>query len=153
MMNWDDTIQNESQFILLPNGIYDFTVTKFEKGWHEGSAKLDPCPKAELELTIEAPQGRTTVKENLFLDQSVEWKLCAFFKSIGQKKHGVAFKMDWSKVLGAKGRAEIEVNEYQGNDGNMKKNNKVKMFIDEPEAPEPPQDTEIDDVMNEVLPW
>lgn len=151
-MNWDDTIQAENQFILLQEGIYDFTVTKFEREWFDGSSKIEPCPKAVLELTIEAPQGRAVVKEQLLLSSSVEWKLCSFFRAIGQKKHGVAFKMDWSKVLGAKGRAEIEVNEYVGNDGNKYKNNRVKSYIDAPEVPENPS-TDMDDVMNEVLPW
>ena len=149
-MNWDDEISNESQFILLSEGVYDFTVTKFERAWHEGSAKIEPCPKAVLELTIDSPQGRAIVKENLLLANSLEWKLCQFFKSIGQKKHGVAFKMDWSKVLGAKGKAKIIINEYVGNDGNQYKNNKVDYFID---APEKPQDEELDDIMNDALPW
>jgi len=129
-MNWDDVIQNESQFVLLPEGIYDFTVTKFEKEWFDGSTKIEPCPKAALELTITAPQGTTVIKENLLLSAQVEWKLCSFFKSIGQKKTGVAFKMDWTKVLGAKGKADIEVNEYVGNDGQPKKNNRVRAYID-----------------------
>ena len=149
-MNWDDTISNESQFVLLPAGIYDFKVTGFERAWFDGSDKIEPCPKAVLELTIEAPQGTTTIKENLLLSSKVEWKLCSFFRSIGQKKHGVQFKMDWSKVLGAKGRAEIEVNEYDGNDGTKKKNNKVKAYID---APDEPQEPSVDDIMNEALPW
>ncbi len=146
-MNWDDVIQNESQFVLLPEGIYDFTVTKFEREWFDGSAKIEPCPKAALELTITAPQGSAVVKESLLLSAQVEWKLCSFFKSIGQKKSGVAFKMDWTKVLGAKGKAEIEINEYVGNDGSQKKNNRVKSYIDAPEE-EP-----IEEPTEEKMPW
>lgn len=146
-MNWDDVIQNESQFVLLPEGIYDFTVTKFEREWFDGSAKIEPCPKAAIELTITAPQGTAVVKENLLLSAQVEWKLCSFFKSIGQKKSGVAFKMDWTKVLGAKGKAEIEINEYVGNDGSQKKNNRVKSYIDAPEE-EP-----LEEPTEEKMPW
>lgn len=146
-MNWDDVIQNESQFVLLPEGIYEFTVTKFEREWFDGSAKIEPCPKAAIELTITAPQGTAVVKESLLLSAQVEWKLCSFFKSIGQKKSGVAFKMDWTKVLGAKGKAEIEINEYVGNDGSQKKNNRVKSYIDAPEE-EP-----IDEPTEEKMPW
>ena len=146
-MNWDDVIQNESQFVLLPEGIYDFTVTKFEREWFDGSAKIEPCPKAALELTITAPQGTSVVKENLLLSPKVEWKLCSFFKSIGQKKSGVAFKMDWTKVLGAKGKAEIEINEYVGNDGSQMKNNRVKSYLDAPEE-EP-----IEEPTEEKMPW
>lgn len=146
-MNWDDVISNESQFVLLPEGIYEFTVTKFEREWFDGSAKIEACPKAVLELTINAPQGTAVVKESLLLSAQVEWKLCSFFRSIGQKKHGQQFKMDWSKVLNAKGTAEIEINEYVGNDGSQKKNNRVKSYIDAPEGA--PQE----ESQNEPLPW
>ena len=146
-MNWDDVISNESQFVLLPEGIYDFTVTKFEREWFDGSTKIEPCPKAVLELTITAPQGTAVVKENLLLSAQVEWKLCSFFRSIGQKKHGQQFKMDWTKVLNAKGKAEIEINEYVGNDGSQKKNNRVKSYIDAPE------EQTADQILNEALPW
>lgn len=135
-MNWDSYIENEgTQVITLPEGDYDFTVTKFERGEHPGSAKVPRCPKAILELTVEVPSGRSIVKENLLLDESVEWKLCAFFRSIGQKQHGTGITMDWNKVLGAKGRAHLIVNEWTGNDGETRTNNRIGQFLD-PEATE-----------------
>lgn len=135
-MNWDSYIENEgTQVITLPEGDYDFTVTKFERGEHPGSAKVPRCPKAILELTVEVPSGRSIVKENLLLDESVEWKLCAFFRSIGQKQHGTGITMNWDKVLGAKGRAHLIVNEWTGNDGETRTNNRVDRFLD-PEATE-----------------
>lgn len=151
-MNWDDVISNESQFVLLPDGIYDFTVTKFEKGWYDGSEKIEPCPKAVLELTIEAPEGKTTVKEELKLSTVVEWKLCEFFRSIGQKQHGQQFRMDWNKVLGAKGKVKIKVHEYTGNDGSQKKTNKVVSFIDAPSEKIEPNVVP-DEVNLDKLPW
>lgn len=135
-MNWDSYIENEgTQVITLPEGDYDFTVTKFERGEHPGSAKVPRCPKAILELTVEVPSGRSIVKENLLLDESVEWKLCAFFRSIGQKQHGTGITMNWDKVLGAKGRAHMIVNEWTGNDGETRTNNRVDRFLD-PETTE-----------------
>lgn len=131
MMEWDAYIEKESEFVLLPEGDYDFTVTSFEKGWFDGSAKIEACNKAILELTINAPGlGSTIVKENILLSDKVEWKLCEFFRCIGQKQHGTGVKMNWNKVQGAKGRAHIVVNEYVGNDGNNYKNNKVARYLD-----------------------
>lgn len=131
MMEWDAYIEKESEFVLLPEGDYDFTVTSFEKGWFDGSAKIEACNKAILELTINAPGlGSAIVKENLLLSDKVEWKLCEFFRCIGQKQHGTGVKMNWNKVQGAKGRAHLVINEYTGNDGNNYKNNKVARYLD-----------------------
>lgn len=131
MMEWDAYIEKESEFVLLPEGDYDFTVTSFEKGWFDGSAKIEACNKAILELTINAPGiGSTVVKENILLSDKVEWKLCEFFRCIGQKQHGTGVKMNWNKVQGAKGRAHLVINEYTGNDGNNYKNNKVARYLD-----------------------
>lgn len=123
MMDWNDFIENEGEIITLPEGDYDFVVTGFEKGKHEGSAKIPPCNKAILELTFKTPTGaRGRCKEFLLLHESVEWKLCAFFRSIGQKQHGTGVKMDWSKVPNARGRAHVIINE-QGY-------NRVGKFLD-----------------------
>lgn len=131
MMDWDAYIEKESEFVTLPEGDYDFIVTKFEKGWFDGSAKVEACNKAVLELTITVPgTGTSIVKEQLLLSDKVEWKLCEFFRSIGQKQHGTGIKMDWSKVPNARGRAHVVVNEYVGNDGNQYKNNKVARYLD-----------------------
>ena len=55
--------------------------------------------------------------------------------------------MDWTKVLGAKGKAEIEINEYVGNDGSQMKNNRVKSYLDAPEE-EP-----LEEPTEEKMPW
>lgn len=133
MMDWNDYIENEGelQFVTLPEGDYEFIVTKFEQGEHPGSAKVEPCHKAMLELTITVPNvGKSVIRENLFLSKSVEWKLCQFFRCIGQKQHGKGVNMDWNKVPGARGRAHIVVNDYIGSDGTPRTNNKVKTYLD-----------------------
>ena len=140
-MNWDDLIQNENEIILLPEGIYDFEVTKFEKGWFDGSAKVDPCPKAILEFTVTQSNGKGIIKETLLLSEKTEWRLCSFFRCLGFKQHRKQYKMEWDKVLGATGKFEVMINEYQGTDGQMHKNNKVKSFLDK------------DEEGSEALPW
>ena len=42
---WDDEIENDSEFQILPDGDYNFTVTGFERGRHQGSAKLRRATK------------------------------------------------------------------------------------------------------------
>ena len=47
-----DEIENDNEFQILPDGDYNFTVTGFERGRHQGSAKLPPCNKAIITLKM-----------------------------------------------------------------------------------------------------
>jgi hypothetical protein len=45
-MDWDDAIENDGQeFIILPEGDYNFTVTDFERGSFPGSPKCPPATR------------------------------------------------------------------------------------------------------------
>lgn len=126
---WDDEIEKDSSdFILLPEGDYDFTVESFERGRHNGSEKLPPCNKAILKLRIETPEGAALVNHNLFLHTKTEGIISAFFTAIGQKKKGEKIKMNWNAVIGAKGRCKIGIHEWTGDDGEKRQGNQVKKF-------------------------
>lgn len=130
-LGWDAAIEKDApEYILLPEGDYDFTVTKFERARHNGSEKLPPCNKAILYLSIETPEGTAVVQHQLFLHTKTEGMLSAFFTSIGQKKKGEKITMNWNAVTGAKGRCKIYVDTWIGNDGNEKKSNKVRRFYE-----------------------
>ena len=126
---WDDEIEKDSSdFILLPEGDYDFTVESFERGRHNGSEKLPPCNKAILKLRIETSEGAALVNHNLFLHTKTEGMISAFFTAIGQKKKGEKIKMNWNAVIGAKGRCKIGIHEWTGDDGEKRQGNQVKKF-------------------------
>lgn len=130
--NWDDTIENDgSDFTLLPAGEYPFTVVKFERARFEGSDKIPPCNQANVSIEIDGGVlGKTVVVEKLKLHSKVEWLLCAFFKSLGDRKHGEPLRMDWGKVVGKRGRCKVEVNNYKNKDGQERQNNRIKAFIE-----------------------
>ena len=130
-LDWDSEIENDGngEFVILPEGDYTFTVKDFKRGNHPGSAKIPPCGKAELTLEIKTDNGTALVFENLLLCNSLEWKLAAFFRSIGQKKRGEKMRPDWNKVLGSTGKAHIKPDTYI-KDGNERKKNVVDKFID-----------------------
>lgn len=132
ILDWDSVIEDDgnSGYILLEEGDYEFTVSGLERARHPGSAKIPGCPKAVLTLSIETASGVAEVRTQLYLYKSVEWKLCAFFRSIGQKKHGERLVMDWDHVVGCTGHAHIIKRAYTGNDGTIKKTNDVQYFID-----------------------
>ena len=117
-LGWDDEIEKDSgEFILLPEGDYDFTVESFERSRHGGSEKLPACNKAILRLRIDTEEGSALINHNLFLHTKTEGMISAFFTSIGQKKKGEKIKMNWNAVVGAKGRCKVGVHEWTGTDG------------------------------------
>lgn len=127
---WDDEIRQDSaEFILLPEGEYEFTVTGLERGYYAGGAKLPSCPKAIVSLKIDSPDGCAIIKNNFFLHSKCEGLLCAFFLCLGMRKRGEPLRMNWPAVIGCRGRAKIAVRTYTGNDGNEYKANEVKQFL------------------------
>lgn len=129
-LSWDDEIEQESQFTLLPEGDYDFVVESFDRGQWDGSEKMPPCPMATLHVRVSGKEGSTTIEHRLFLHSKTEWALSAFFKSIGLKQSGERVRMNWNMVPGAKGRCHVEVNSYVGNDGQSHSNNRIKRFLE-----------------------
>lgn len=132
---WDDEIQKDSDFVLLPPGTYDFEVADFERGRYDGGEKMGPCPKAIITLRVKGPNGEVAyVKHNLFLHSKCEGLLSQFFIGIGLKKHGEKLKMQWNKVVGRTGRCKLGIREYNGNEYN-----EVKKILDPGDAPKPEQ--------------
>ena len=130
-MGWNDSIQEDGVVrTILKEGDYEFKVTGFERSRFNGSEKTAPCNKAILTLEVESVEGTTTVRTDLLLTKSLEWKISSFFRSIGLKKHGQAVVMDWNKVLGSKGRAHLKVRQYINKYGETKECNDVAYFID-----------------------
>ena len=130
-IGWDDEITNDGEeFVLLPAGDYEFEVVAFERGRHDGSPKLPPCNKAVLSLRITGPEGSTTIQHNLFLHTKTEGMISQFLICIGQKKHGERVTMDWTKVIGSKGRAHFKPRTYTDRDGNERQANDVDRFYD-----------------------
>ena len=126
---WDDTIERDGgEFVLLPEGDYDFTVETFERARHAGSAKLPPCNKAVITMVIDSPEGPVKMTHNLFLHTSTEGLLSAFFGSIGQKKHGERLQMNWNLVSGAAGKCKISVRTWKDKEGNNRQSNDIQRF-------------------------
>lgn len=108
--DWDDIIENDGkQFVVLEEGTYDFEVTGLEKSTYEPSAtsKLPKCNMAIVSLTIRTDEGDAVIQDKLQMCAKMEWKLAAFFRSIGLKKHGEPLRMKWDAVIGCKGRAKV----------------------------------------------
>lgn len=140
---WDDEIQNDGpDFVLLPDGDYPFTVTKFERARFDGSAKLPPCSMAKLSITVHGgDKGDAYVTHRLFLHTRTEGLLCAFFESIGQRKHGEKLRPRWDELEGAQGLCHLIVHEFAKKDGTTGTNNEISKFLPPPEPKAAPAAT------------
>ena len=133
-LGWDDVIENDSpEFVILPDGDYDFEVVDFERGRHNGSEKLPPCNKAIVHIRVEGKEGISIIKHQLFLHTITEGMLCAFFTGIGQRQKGERLKMNWNAVIGSKGRCKVGTRKWTNDEGKEMVFNEVKKFY-EPEA-------------------
>jgi hypothetical protein len=131
LMDWNDAIEEDGQeYVLLPEGDFNFTVTNFERGRFPGGPKVPACNKATITVQVDTKEGIATVKFDLLLYRSLEWRISAFFRCIGQKKHGEKLTMDWNKVIGSKGRAHFKQRSYTNNQGEEKFTNDIERFID-----------------------
>ena len=130
-LGWDDVIEDDDKRpVILEAGDYTFTVRGCERGHFPGSAKLPACNKATVTLEVKAHEGTVIVRTDLFLHQSMEWKISDFFCSIGLKKRGEPLRMAWDKTPGRRGRAHFKVRTYTGRDGNEYQTNDVHHFYD-----------------------
>ncbi len=129
--SWDDTIENDGpQYELLPEGEYEFKVIGLERKRYPGGKKLPTCPMAELKIVVSDYQGKQTlVTHRLYLHSRCEGLLCAFFTSIGERKHGERLTMNWAHVIDGTGRCKLGVREYDG-----KNYNEIQRFLEPAET-------------------
>lgn len=130
-MDWNDAIESDGQeFVVLEEGDYNFEVTGFERGRFPGGQKIPACNKASLTLQVKTENGVAICRTDLLLYRSLEWRLSAFFRCIGQKRPGERLVMDWNTVIGSRGRAHFKPRPYTDKDGNDRVANEVDRFYD-----------------------
>jgi len=123
-LGWDDQIEKDGpEYVILPEGDYDFEVTGFERGRHNGSEKLPPCNMATVSIKIEVQEGTAIINHKLFLHSKTEGMLCSFFTAIGQRKKGERVTMNWNAVVGARDRCKVGNRQWDG-----KTFNEIKKF-------------------------
>lgn len=131
---WDAEItQDAPERIVLPAGKYPFMVQEMEKGIYTGSSEKigNGCPMATLKIVVYGgEQGNSFVTDRLYLSDKMEWKLGSFFRCIGQKTHGKAYKMDWNSVIGKQGLCQIKVEKWKGDDGVERESNKIDRYLE-----------------------
>lgn len=132
-LDWDmGEVSDEGAFVLLPAGVYAFGVEKLEKERFEGSAKMAPCPRAHLTLSLIGADGSSgTVHERLMLNTKMAWRIARFFQSLGFQKNPETGKVPvaWNQVEGKSGYLALKVREYLKKDGSTGQSNEVDEWL------------------------
>ena len=129
-MTWDMSIEDDSEgYRLLTPGEYNGRIVRFERGRFKGSKKMPPCNKAVITISVDAPGEPLEITTNLLLHASLEWKLSAFFRAIGRKKHGERLVMNWEGLVGLPIRVHIANRKYT-KDGEDYICNDIDRFVD-----------------------
>ena len=66
--SWDDAIENDSpEYVVLPEGEYNFQVVNLERKRYQGGAKLPACNMAEVKILVTAPDGKQATVQIVFI--------------------------------------------------------------------------------------
>jgi len=124
VFDWDSEIESDGQeYVTVQPGDYSFTVTKVERQNYPGNlssgGKIPACNLAVVSGEIDVPKGKATFRERLYLYKGYEWKLSAFFRCLGLKKHGEKLRMNFNEAVGKRGMAKFGNHEYNGSTYNQ----------------------------------
>lgn len=137
-LGWDDTIVNDGEFEILPDGKYKFEVLKLERARYAGGTKLPPCNQANVTVVVSDDTGASrNIEEKFKLHSKMEWILCAFFRSIGLRKKDEPLQMKWNEIVGKTGWCEVGHRSFKGDKGDDVTINQIAKWIAPEEAPQP----------------
>lgn len=131
-----EVVAEVKEFVLLPEGVYPFTISNVEKKFYEPkpTSKLPACPMAEITLDIDGgAHGNTKLIHRLFWHSSTMWKVSELFIGVGIAKKGESFKADPDMLIGKTGKCEIAQQSYTKSNGDPGTRNELKRCL-EPEA-------------------
>ena len=118
-----------SDYTVLPKGVYAFSVVKVDRERYGGGDKIPPCWNCIVTIEVDATDiglGKVYVTDNLYMTKKRSWKIRDFFVSIGLvDKSAESFTPQWNKAIGEVGVVETTNHEYNGNTYND-----VKKFLE-----------------------
>lgn len=135
--DWDGEIfgDNSSDYIILPEGDYKFTVQKTERGNFNGSDKMPACHKITLTFAIHAPEGDVTINDQFFLCSIQKKKIASLHMSVGLLKRDETARMNWGAMSGLTGYCHVKPRNYKKKDGSDGVANDISFYYAYDEQP------------------
>lgn len=121
-----------SDFVLLPEGEYEFTVVKIESSRYTPgpNSKIGPCKQVVVTLRVKDPaSGREVdLKHNLYMWSSTIGLIAQYQDAIGIHKKGEPLTFNWNPSFheGKTGKLQLTHRDYKNKDGETVKTNNIK---------------------------
>ena len=93
----EEIVGEEQQYVLLPEGEYDFIVDGVQ--YMRKTIENVTCGYSEIVCRVKTQYGDVIVKTNIKLVQKMMWKITEFFVCIGMGRVGEKFKTDLQLLL------------------------------------------------------
>jgi hypothetical protein len=129
IIDWDGEIKNDGEaFALLPDGDeVTLVVKEVERGRNKDGTK--PQVRVTFMATSVNGHGKATITDYIQMTRKSEWKLSEFFRSLGLRRHGQQMRLRWD-LEGMTARATVTVDSYTSKDGEPRKSNKIRKYLD-----------------------
>lgn len=88
ILNLNDSIEKESQFVDIPEGEYEAIIDHIENDVCQWNNEYNGNPMISVYVNIQTPEGEGQLRDNIVLNSDFEWKLSQLFLGTGQKKKG-----------------------------------------------------------------
>ena len=89
VLDLNDSINQESQFVDVPEGEYDARVDHVDSSLYQKDTQFNGNPMRSVYFNLTLPDGsEAQLRDDFILNSDFEWKLSQLFLSTGQKKKG-----------------------------------------------------------------
>lgn len=124
-----------TEFALLPDGTYPYTVVNVEKEFYEPKegSKLPPCNMAKITCEVNGGNnGTTRITRSFFWHSSTMWRISQLFISVGLVKKGEKFVPNPDRLLGLTGSCQVVQESYTKNNGGAGTRNEITKYLEPP---------------------
>lgn len=88
VLDLNSSINQESQFVDIPEGEYDAAIDHTEIDRCQWANEYNGQQMLVVYVNIPTPDGEGQLRDSIVLNTDFEWKLSQLFLGTGQKKHG-----------------------------------------------------------------
>ena len=89
ILDLNDSISQESQFVDVPEGEYDARIDHVDSGLCQWDGDYNGNPMRSVYVNVSLPDGgEAQLRDDFVLNSDFEWKLSQLFLGTGQKKKG-----------------------------------------------------------------
>lgn len=131
VFDWDEEFEDTgSDFTVIEEGTYPFTVKSLEKARYGGGAKMPPCPQANVTIELDVHGTKRVLADRFYLCETAIWRAARFFKGLGFVDENGRHKPRWNEVEGQSGWCKVGIRTWTGQDGKERESNEITAYLE-----------------------